>query len=97
MNKYKSKLINFLVLLLFVLLLLYLLLNENGIIKYLKLRGEITELDNKIYQAEKTLYDLQKEIDSLKYSLRTIEKVAREKYHMHKPYEQEILIEEDEK
>ncbi len=97
MNKYKSRLINFLVLLLFVLLLFYLLLNENGIIKYLKLRGELTELDNKIYQAEKTLYDLQKEIDSLKHSLHTIEKVAREKFHMRKPYEQEILIEEDEK
>ncbi|MGK9369863.1 FtsB family cell division protein [Melioribacter sp. Ez-97] len=97
MNKYKSKLINFLLFFLFLSAFIYLLFNENGIVKYMKLRGEINDLDNKIHNAEKTLYDLQKEIDSLKYSLRTIEKVAREKYHMYKPYEQEILIEEDDK
>jgi len=62
--------------------LAFLFFNDNGILKYLKLKKEIEKLDNEIQNTEVVLKKLQEEIDSLTTSIIMIEKVAREKYHM---------------
>ncbi|MEG8946905.1 FtsB family cell division protein [Rosettibacter firmus] len=72
----------------------YLFFNDNGILKYLKLKSEIKSLEAEINKAEIKLHNLQLEIDSLKSSKEKIEKVAREKYHMFKPTEKVIKIDE---
>lgn len=73
---------------------IYLFFNDNGIFKYLKAKNEIRKLEVEIRKAELKLHALQLEIDSLKFSKEKIEKVAREKYHMSKPTELVIKVEE---
>ncbi len=72
---------------------LFLLFNDQGVIKYFKLKAEINELDEKIEQSKREIKQLTAEIDSLKHSDKKIEKIAREKYHMKRPNEEEFLIE----
>ena len=74
--------------------LAYLFFNENGILKFLKLRGELNRLDDDIKKTELRLQNLQSEIDSLKTKKEKIERVARERYNMMLPNENEIRIEE---
>ncbi len=89
---------NFIVKLIFLLagtaIVLFLLFNENGIIKYLKLRREVKKLNEEILNAEEKLRSLDSEIDSLKNSRAKIEKVAREKFDMMNKDERVFKIEE---
>lgn len=73
----------------------FLFLNDNGILKYLKLKNEIEKIDQEIIEADITLQKLEAEIDSLMISKIKIEQVARERFHMVKPNEQVLLIEEN--
>lgn len=73
----------------------FLFFNENGILKYLKLKNEIEKIDQEIIEADITLQKLQAEIDSLMISKIKIEQVARERFHMFKPNEQVLQIEEN--
>ena len=72
----------------------FLFFNENGILKFIKLRNELNRLDNDIKKAELHLRVLESEIDSLKTNNEKIEKVARERYNMMLPHENVIRIEE---
>jgi cell division protein FtsB len=75
-------------------IIIFLLFNENGILKYLKLKGEVKKLNEEISNAEERLRSLDAEIDSLKTSRAKIERVAREKFNMMKPSERAFKIEE---
>ncbi len=80
-------------LVLLVIAILFLLFNDQGIIKYFKLKSELNELDEKIEKSKSELKRLTLEIDSLKNSDKKIEEIAREKYHMKRPNEEEFIIE----
>jgi cell division protein FtsL len=76
---------------------LYLLFNSYGVIKYVRLKSELNELNKKIEQLEKENKNLESEIDSIKKGYPSkIEKIAREKYDMIKPNEKKIEFEEEE-
>lgn len=72
----------------------FLIFNENGLLKYLKAKKELKQMDEEIKKAEEKLFMLQHEIDSLKTSKEKLEKVAREKYHMMKKSENVFRVEE---
>ncbi len=73
-----------------------LLFSENGLIKYWKLKGEISKYRLQIDSSKTRIKQLESEIDSLKTSLFKIEKVAREKYNIKKKGEKVIVIKEKE-
>jgi cell division protein FtsB len=75
--------------------LAFLVLNENGLLKYLKTRNELNSLDAEIRKTEDKIKSAEMEIDSLKTSKVKIEKVAREKFHMMKKSEKVFKIEEN--
>jgi len=75
--------------------LTFLFFNENGILKYLKLRSELNKIDSEIKISEDRLKLLQSEIDSLQKSKAEIERVAREKFNMMKKNEKTFKIEEN--
>ena len=83
----------------FILLLLiglgFLIFNNSGYIKYLKLKSEVKEIRKEESQKELENKNLQAEIDSLekKNSIK-VEQIAREKYGMMKKGEKIIKIEE---
>ena len=74
----------------------FLLFNEFGIVKYLKLRSEIKEMEFRIKEAEESIVKMNAEIDSLRNSSVKIEKVAREEYHMLRKNEQALEVKEKE-
>ncbi len=75
--------------------ILFLLFNEYGIVKFIRLNNQVNELNMKISEVEKENKQLQAEIDSLENKIPAkIEKVAREKYNMKRPGESKIVVEE---
>lgn len=86
----KETIRNILLVGLFLILFIFLLFNEYGLIKYFKLREEIKLLQQQIDNKNKKINDLQMEIDSLQNNDFKIEKTAREKYNMIKPNEKTI-------
>ncbi len=83
----------------FILLLLiglgFLIFNNSGYIKYLKLKSEVKEIRKEESQKELENKNLQAEIDSLEKKKSTkVEQIAREKYGMMKKGEKIIKIEE---
>lgn len=76
-------------------ILAFLIFNQNGIIKFLTLRQELNNLNAQIKNAEDKINSLEMEIDSLNKSKEKIEKVAREKFHMMRPNERVLKIEEN--
>lgn len=74
--------------------LFYLFFNENGILKYLKLKSEINKLNEDISNADMRIKNLEVEIDSLLSNKVKIEQVARERYNMMLPTENALRIEE---
>jgi len=73
----------------------FLFFNENGILKFIKLKKEIGNLEDEINKAEERLKQLQTEIDSLQKSDFKIEQVAREKYNMLRRNEKVFKVEEN--
>lgn len=74
----------------------YLLFNEKGVIRYVELKNEVDELNEKIELLEKENRKLEGEIDSLKKKVPSkIEQTAREKYDMIRPGEKKIEFEEE--
>ena len=67
-----------------------LFINDNGVIKFLNLKNEINQLDEKIETTKFQIEKLNSEIDSLENSDVKIEQVARDKYRM--KYEDEIPV-----
>jgi len=73
--------------------LLYLIFNERGLIKYIKLEKEVTTLSDEI-----TRLQIENEIDSLKKEIPAkVEQIAREKYDMIKKGERTIEVKEVDK
>jgi cell division protein FtsB len=72
------------------LLLTFLFVNKDGLIKYFELKTEIIEMDQKIEFTKSKIEKLSLEIDSLQNSDIKIEKVARDKYRM--KYENEVPV-----
>jgi cell division protein FtsB len=81
---------------LFVLIgLAYLIFNDAGYVKYLKLKSEVKEVRNESAKKELKNKNLEAEIDSLEKKNPTkIERTAREKYGMMKKGEKIIKVEE---
>jgi len=91
----KKKVFLFLFLAIFLFGVFYLIFNENGLIKYIKLENEINSLNEQLKMLEEENENLVNEIDSLKREVPAkIEQIAREKYDMIK--EGEITIEVNE-
>ena len=76
-----------------VIILVFLVFNDNGVVRYLNMKDDISKLHHSIKKADEELDSLRSEIDSLKNSLYKIEKVARERYHMLGKHEQAIKVE----
>jgi len=76
--------------------LIFLFFNEQGVVKYLKLKNEVSELDSQIKKIDEENKKLQGEIDSLKKKIPAkIERTAREKYDMQRDGEKVIKVEEE--
>ncbi|GAB4130466.1 MAG: hypothetical protein Fur0015_04340 [Ignavibacteriales bacterium] len=81
---------NIILISLIVLFSIFILFNEYGLIKYFKLKKDLSELSSKIQKSEMELKNLRSEIDSLNNSNFMLEKIAREKFHMIRPNEKII-------
>lgn len=68
----------------------FLFIADNGVLKFLSLKSEISQLDKKIEDTKSQINRLSSEIDSLENSDVKIEQVARDKYRM--KYEDEIPV-----
>ncbi|MBU0475179.1 MAG: septum formation initiator family protein [Bacteroidetes bacterium] len=88
MNKEKYLKIVYLVFALIILVFLF--INDNGVLKYFSLKKEINELEEKIGSTKIEIEKLNSEIDSLQNSDVKIEQVARNKYQM--KHEDEIPV-----
>lgn len=74
---------------------LFLFFNEFGLLKYLKLKKEVSTITNEINKVKEKNQALKNEVDSLERKVSAkIEKVAREKYGMIRPGEKTIEIKE---
>ena len=74
---------------------MYLIFNESGVIKFLKLKEQVKLLNQQISDVDKDNKRLQSEIDSLKNKIPAkIEKIAREKYGMIRKGEKTIKVNE---
>jgi cell division protein FtsL len=72
---------------------MYLIFNESGVIKFLKLKEQVKLLNQQISDVDKDNKRLQSEIDSLKNKIPAkIEKIAREKYGMIRKGEKTIKV-----
>ncbi|HKB87396.1 MAG TPA: septum formation initiator family protein [Ignavibacteriaceae bacterium] len=75
--------------------IIFLLFNEYGIVKYIRLNNQVNELNKQINEVEQQNKRLQAEIDSLENKVPAkIEEVAREKYNMIRPGESKIVVED---
>jgi len=97
----KKKIFLFLFLAIFLFGIFFLIFNENGLIKYVKLEKEVNSLNEQLKMLEEGNENLVNEIDSLKKEVPAkIEQIAREKYDMIKEGEMTIEVnevDEDEK
>jgi cell division protein FtsB len=66
------------------------------VVKYLKLKNEVSELESQIKKVDEENKRLEGEIDSLKNKIPAkIERTAREKYDMQREGEKVIKVEEE--
>ncbi|HVO73900.1 MAG TPA: septum formation initiator family protein [Ignavibacteriaceae bacterium] len=71
----------------------FILFNEYGVLKYMKLKKEVNELNQKIEQTEKENRNLETGIDSLEKKVPAkIEETAREKYNMKRQGEKSVKV-----
>jgi cell division protein FtsL len=71
----------------------FIFFNETGVLKFVKLRGELKDLNHQIDKLQNTNKNLQAEIDSLQQKVPAkIEKEAREKFGMKRPNEKSIEV-----
>ena len=82
MKLVSKKMYTGLILALLIIMLAFMAFNDDGLIKYKRLKGELELANKRIKDADNEILMLEAEIDSLKHSLIKIEKVAREEYMM---------------
>ncbi len=93
MNKGKLKFYLFTII--FIIGLAYLFFNESGILKYLKLKGELNSLNEQVTTVQKDNKKMETEIDSLQKKIPAkVERIAREKYDMIRKGEKRIKVNE---
>lgn len=74
--------------------ILFLFINDKGVLKYIELEKKVTELEQKLQTLESENNSLKSEIDSLENKIPLkIEQIAREKFRMKRPNEVAIDIE----
>ena len=96
MSKNKKKLVMYSFIVIIVLGLLYILLNERGLIKYYGLKSRVDSIQVELDKIKLENEQLKNEIDSLQKKIPAkMEQVAREKYNMKR--EGETLIEIEKK
>lgn len=79
--------------LVFLVVMILLSFNDNGIIKYFSLKREVSKLNNEIKKVDTENKNLQNQIDSLQRKVPAkIERTAREKYGMIRKGETAIEI-----
>ncbi len=90
----KNKKIKYYIFFIFILIgLIYLLFNNSGVIKYLKLKSQLKNLNGQISNVKQDNKKIKADIDSLQEKIPAkIEKTAREKYGMIKKGEKTIKI-----
>ncbi len=71
----------------------YLLFNQKGLVQRLSLSGEKAALETRIERLKKDNASMQAEITKLQTSDKEIERIAREKYFMHRNGEKIIKVE----
>ncbi len=86
----KDKILKIVYVIIAISIITLLIINDNGVIKFLNLKNEIVQLDKKIATTKLQIKKLNSEIDSLKNSDVKIEQVARDRYRM--KYEDEIPV-----
>jgi cell division protein FtsB len=84
---------NAIILLIISLGLVYMLFDQKGLIQRLRLAGEKASLENRIELLQKQNASMQTEITKLQTSDKEIERIAREKYFMHRNGEEVIKVE----
>jgi cell division protein FtsB len=72
----------------------FILFNDYGLFKYLRLKSEINKLNSDIERAQTIIDSLDHEIQLLKEDELKIEEVARERYNMKRSNEKVLKIEE---
>lgn len=73
--------------------LAFMTFNEYGILRYMRTKKELNQIDADIRKSEERIKAMEAEIDSLKTSKEKLERVAREKFNMMKKNEKEFKIE----
>ncbi|PJA95479.1 MAG: hypothetical protein CO129_11470 [Ignavibacteriales bacterium CG_4_9_14_3_um_filter_34_10] len=89
----KELLRNIVLIFISLILAFFLFFNEYGLIKYFKLKNDLSELSSQINKIDSDLQNMRSEIDSLTNSNFKLEKVAREQFRMIKPNEKVIEFE----
>lgn len=80
----------------FVIGLAFLFFNDQGVIKYLRLKSEVEEIQNRIDNVKEENKRLEEEADSLRKKIPAkIERTAREKYDMLRENEKAIEVVEE--
>jgi len=94
MISFKDKKIRvYLFAILFLFGVVFIFFNETGVLKFVKLRSELKELNHQIDTLQNENKNLQAEIDSLQQKVPAkIEKEAREKFGMKRPNEKSIEV-----
>lgn len=91
----KNKLLRYTFFVIVLIGIVFLIFNESGFIKYLKLKSEVNQLNKEVKARDLENINREAEIDSLeKKNPAKIEEVAREKYGMMKKGEKVIKVEE---
>ncbi|MCL4512327.1 MAG: septum formation initiator family protein [Bacteroidetes bacterium] len=89
-KKIKKK--NAIILLILSIALVYILFDSRGLIQRIRLMSEKASLESKIEELQKENASMQAEIQKLQTSDKEIERIAREKYFMHRNGEKIIKI-----
>lgn len=87
---------SYFLLIIFIAGLVFLFFNDQGVIKYLKLKSQVKEIKSQTERVTEENKKLEGEIDSLKKKIPAkIERTAREKYDMLREGEKVIKVEEE--
>ena len=88
----KSKIVGLIYLLIFLIIVIFLFVNDKGLLKYIEVKDRVKGLEKEIDSSEQRINKINAEIDSLKTDRTKIEKTAREKYNMKRPLEKGLDV-----
>ena len=88
----QSKIVGLIYLLIFLIIVIFLFINDKGLLKYIEVKDRVKGLEKEIDSSEQRINKINAEIDSLKTDRTKIEKTAREKYNMKRPLEKGLDV-----